>query len=94
MFGCAFSLRNARIKCIDFKISIFNDYQNIVSKLVCFKILDGLYVEVLGKGIPFVFVHGSPVSNGYYYQAFQQGGPSEELGKLIYYDRRDCGRFT
>ena len=29
------------------KISILDDYQNIVSKLSCFKILDGLDVQIL-----------------------------------------------
>lgn len=51
-----------------------------------------LYVEVVGKGEPLVFVHGGPGSTAYYLQATGAAPLLEQQVQMIYYDQRGSGR--
>ncbi|MFN4286465.1 MAG: alpha/beta fold hydrolase [Lacibacter sp.] len=51
-----------------------------------------LYVEVVGKGQPCVFVHGGPGSTSHYLQATGAAPLLEEKLEMIYYDQRGSGR--
>ncbi|OIK11625.1 alpha/beta hydrolase [Bacillus sp. MUM 13] len=52
-----------------------------------------LYIEVKGKGIPCIFLHGGP---GYWSKSFSEtaGSLLEDHMEMIYMDQRGCGRSS
>lgn len=64
------------------------------AKPIYFTTSDGvqLYLNVVGAGIPCVFVHGGPGSSSYYLEAMKSAPILEQKIKMIYFDQRGCGR--